>query len=156
MTDFQRMKLFEAFGESAPQAAFQIGIVLQLGTVSSTQIFTICTSLFSLTLGASEIMLMMATKDNPIRDASWKVKWILVFPAMFMVVVPRILSIGLTISYAKGYILFVMMAFLLLSICISFCHVKRDPPEALLGILTNLFAPAIVIQEGSGYFKRSG
>ena len=57
MTDFQRMKLFEAFGESAPQAAFQIVIVLQLGTVSPTQIFTICTSLFSLTLGASEIML---------------------------------------------------------------------------------------------------
>ena len=49
-----------------------------------------------------------------------------------------------------------MLTFLLLSICISFCHVKRDPPEALLGLLTNLFAPAIVIQDGSGYFKRSG
>ena len=32
MTEFQQMKLFEVFGESAPQATLQIAIVLQLGT----------------------------------------------------------------------------------------------------------------------------
>ena len=68
LTNFQNVRLFEAFGESAPQAAFQIGIVLQLGTLSGLQVFTISTSLFSLSLGASTIFLMMATKNNPIKQ----------------------------------------------------------------------------------------
>ena len=155
MTEFQRMKLFEAFGESAPQAALQLGIVLQVGTVSYTQIFTICTSLFSLTLGASEILLMLATKDKPVKETSWKVTWLLAFPAMFMVVVPRILSLSLIIAYAKGYFLVFIVAFIILNICINFHHFQRDPPEVMLGILTNLFASCIVVQEGSGFYKRS-
>ena len=155
MTDFQKMKLFEAFGESAPQAALQIGIVLQTGTLSTTQIFTICTSLFSLTLGGSEILLMMATKDKQIKDASLKTKWIIVFPAMFVVVVARILSVSLFMSYSKGYILLGILAFILMSLGINFHHMLRDPSEVLLGTLTNLFTPAIVIQEGSGFYKQS-
>ena len=77
MTDFQTKKLYEAFGESAPQAALQISIVLQVGVLSTTQIITICTSFLSLTLGASEILLMMSTKDNPIKESSWKATWLL-------------------------------------------------------------------------------
>ena len=156
MTDFQRMKLYEAFGESAPQAVLQLGIVLQLGTVSPIQIFTICTSLFSLTLGASEILLMMATKDKPVKEASWKATWLLIFPAMFMVVVPRILSLSLIMAYTKGYFLLFIVTFFLLNMLLNLKHLIRDPPEVMVGILTNLFAPCIVVQEGSGFYKRSG
>ena len=156
MTDFQKMKLYEAFGESAPQAALQIGIVLQVGTLSTTQIVTICTSFLSLTLGASEILLMMATKDKSIKESSWKATWLLIFPAMFMVVVPRIMTISLIIAYTKGFFLIFIAVFLVLSIGINFHHLKRDPPEVMVGMLTNLFAPAIVVQEGSGFYKRSG
>ena len=88
MTDFQKMKLYEAFGESAPQAALQISIVLQVGILSTTQIITICTSFLSLTLGASEILLMMSTKDNPIKESSWKATWLLgVFQLEFVSII---------------------------------------------------------------------
>ena len=156
MTEFQKMKLYEAFGESAPQAAFQIGIVLQIGTISPTQIFSIGTSLFSLTLAASEILLMMATKDKPVKEANWKATWLLIFPAMFMVVVPRILSLGLIMAYTKGYFLMFIFGFFILSVAINFHHLQRDPPEVMVGILTNLFASCTVVQEGSGFYKRSG
>ena len=156
MTEFQKMKLYETFGESAPQAALQIGIVLQVGTVSPTQIFTICTSLFSLTLGASEILLMMATKDKPVKEASWKATWLLVFPAMFLVVVPRILTLSLIMAYTKGYFLLFVVAFFVINLLINLDHLRRDPSEVMVGILTNLFASCIVIQEGSGFYKRSG
>ena len=156
MTDFQKMKLYEVFGESAPQAALQIGIVLQVGTISWTQIITISTSLFSLALGASDILLMMATKDKPVKEASWKTTWFLVLPAMFFVVAPRILSISLIMSYTKGYIFLILLVFFLVSLAINFDHLRRDPQEVMLGCLTNIFAPAIVIQEGSEFYKRSG
>ena len=86
---FQEMKLYEAFGESAPQAALQIAIILQLGYITPLQIFTISTSLISFGLGASEVFLMMGTKNREIKNATWKETWFLVFPAMLIVVVPR-------------------------------------------------------------------
>ena len=71
-TDFKDMKLYEAFGESAPQAALQICIFIQTGTLGDSkfqQVFTligILISFFSLTLGASDLLLKMATKDNKV------------------------------------------------------------------------------------------
>ena len=156
MTEFQQMKLFEAFGESAPQAAFQIAIILQVGRISGAQIFTIFTSLMSLTLGASEILLMMATKDKTVRDASWKTTWFLVFPSMLMVVIPRVLSISLIMSYTKEYFLIILAMFIVLNLAINYDHLKRDAPEVIVGILTNTFASCIVIQEGSGFYTKSG
>ena len=156
MTDFQDMKLYEAFGESAPQAALQMAIILQIGSVSATQMFSIFTSLLSLTLGATEIMLMMKTKNKTIKEASWKETWILVFPVMFCVVVPRILCISLIMAYAKEYVLVFVILYILLNMAINYDHIQRDPGHVMLGIFTNLFAPCIVIQEGSSFFKRSG
>jgi hypothetical protein len=156
MTDFQEMKVYETFGESAPQAALQIAIVLQTGTINTTQIFTIFTSLLSLTLGASEIMLMMKTKDNEFREASWKQTWILVFPVMFFVVMPRILSASLIMAYSKELVYVFLIIYVIISMIVNSDHLRRDPGHVTLGILTNLFAPCIVIQEGSSYFETSG
>ena len=156
MTQFQQMKLFEVFGESAPQATLQIAIVLQLGTLSATQLFSIITSLLSLTLGASEIMLMMETKGKEVKEASWMATWLLVFPVMFCIVVPRILSTSLIMAYTKGYV-FIFM-FLFIALCLVCCqhYLQRDAGHVVVGCLTNLFAPCIVIEEGSKFFKRSG
>ena len=156
MTQFQQMKLFEVFGESAPQATLQIAIVLQLGTLSATQLFSIITSLLSLTLGASEIMLMMETKGKEVKEASWMATWLLVFPVMFCIVVPRILSTSLIMAYTKEYV-FIFM-FLFIALCLVCCqhYLRRDAGHVVVGCLTNLFAPCIVIEEGSKFFKRSG
>ena len=156
MTNFQEMKLYEAFGESAPQAALQIAIVLQTGSISAMQMFTITTSLLSLTLAASEIMLMMDTKDQEMKEPTWKKTWILVFPVMFFVVVPRILTLSLIMAYTKEYVLIFVLVFVCLNMVINYDHLGRDPGHVMLGLLTNIFAPCIVIQEGSSFFKRSG
>ena len=132
-----------------------LAIVLQQGTLSETQVFTIATSFLALTLGASNIFLQMATKDKSVREASWKTTWFLVLPPMFFVVFPRVLTISLIMSYTKEYFFVFLAVYLVSSIAINFCHVRRDPSDAALGILTNLFASCIVIQEGSGFFKRS-
>ena len=64
LTKFQEMKLFEAFGEAAPQAVLQFAIIIQLGYVSPVQLVTIITSLFSFSLTSAEIFLMMKTKNK--------------------------------------------------------------------------------------------
>ena len=74
---------------------------------------------------------------------------------MFMVVVPRIFTISLMMAYMKEYFLIFLPAFVFISLVINLPHFRRDAPDVSVGILTNLFAPAIVIQEGSGFYKRS-
>ena len=66
MTEFQELKLYEAFGEAAPQAVLQFAIALQLGYVSPLHILTISTSLFSFSLASSEIFLLMKRKRKSI------------------------------------------------------------------------------------------
>ena len=76
------MKLYEAFGESAPQAALQISIIIQTGTLGVStmeKVFTsigILISFFSLTLGASDLLLKMATKDNKVTFMCLSADWI--------------------------------------------------------------------------------
>ena len=156
LTEFQEMKLYEAFGEAAPQAVLQFAIIMQLGYVSPIQLLTILTSLFSFSLASAEIFLMMKTKNNEVKDATWRQTFILVIPAMFVVVVPRILSLSLITAYAKQYSLLFFGAFVLFNIlaCLSYC--KKDPVQVFLGAVTNVFAPCIVICEGSGFLQRSG
>ena len=101
-------------------------------------------------------MLMMKTKNRNFKEASWKEVWLLVYPMMFFVVVPRILSICLIIAYTKELTLIFLIVFVLLGMIINCDHIQRDPGHVMLGILTNIFAPCIVIQEGSSFFKRSG
>ena len=41
------------------------------------------------------------------------------------------------------------------NVIINAPHFKRDPAQTFLGITTNFFSPCIVIEEGSGFYKRS-
>ena len=156
MTNFQDLKLYEAFGEAAPQAVLQFAIILQLGYISPVQILTIATSLFSFSHASTEIFLMMKTKQNEVKNSTWRQTFVLTLPAMLVVVVPRILSLSLITAYSKEYSLLFMGLFILTNILVNSSCFKNDPVQVFLGALTNVFAPCIVICEGSRFFKRSG
>ena len=155
MTDFQELKLYEAFGESAPQAILQFAVVLQLGYMSPIHIVTIITSLFSFSMASAEVFLMMKTKNHVIKDCTWKETFLLVIPAMFLLVAPRILSMSLIVAYTKEFFILFVFIIVFVNIVLNIPFFKRDPAQVLLGTLTNVFAPCIVIDEGSAFYKRS-
>ena len=55
MNDFLQMKLYEAFLEAAPQSILQIMIVFRRGFSDPMDIFTITTSMLSLTMCATNL-----------------------------------------------------------------------------------------------------
>ena len=80
---------------------------------------------------------------------------------MFGITIPRLLSASLVIAYMKGMtMLFVVAYFIISSLIMCHPHVtrgsaKNDPSNAFLGILTNLFSPCIIIEEGSKFLAKS-
>ena len=154
-TEFQEMKLYEAFGEAAPQAVLQFSIILQLGYITPLQCFTIATSIFSFSLNSATIFLLMKTKRKDIKEASAKAL-LLVFPMMFCIVTPRIMSMSLIAAYAKNYFPIFLVIMIAANAIVNFPHFRRDPGRAFLGVMTNTFAPCIIVEEGSGFFRRSG
>ena len=154
-TEFQEMKLYEAFGEAAPQAVLQFSIILQVGYITPLLCFTIATSVFSFSLNSATIFLLMKTKRKDIKVASAKAL-LFVFPMMFCIVIPRILSMSLVAVYAKEYFPIFLVIMVAANAIVNFPHFKRDPGQAFLGVMTNTFAPCIIIEEGSGFFRRSG
>ena len=154
-TEFQEMKLYEAFGEACPQAILQVSIIMQLGYITPLQCFTIATSVFSFSRNSSSIFLLMKTKRKDIKEASWK-EMIIVFPTMFCIVIPRIVSLSMIAAYKKDYFANVLVTMVIANTVVNLAHFKRDPGQAFLGVMTNIFAPCIIIEEGSGFFRRSG
>ena len=55
----------------------------------------------------------------------------------------------------KENFLILLIILFVSSLLINFQHLRRDPPEVLVGILTNMFASCIVIQKGSRFYKKS-
>ena len=80
---------------------------------------------------------------------------------MFGITIPRLLSASLLIAYMKEKtMLFVVAYFIISSLIMCHPHVtrgsaKNDPGNAFLGILTNLFSPCIIIEEGSKFLVKS-
>ena len=80
---------------------------------------------------------------------------------MFGLTLPRLISTSLLIAYLKQWtILFVVAYFIMAILLLYHPHVKRgsakdDPGQAFLGVLTNIFSPCIVIQEGSKFLAKS-
>ena len=154
-TEFQEMKLYEAFGEACPQAILQVSIIMQVGYITPLQCFTIATSVFSFSRNSSSIFLLMKTKRKDIKEASWK-EMIIVFPTMFCIVIPRILSLSIIAAYKKDFFPIVLVTMVIANTVVNLAHFKRDPGQAFLGVMTNIFAPCIIVEEGSGFFRRSG
>ena len=74
---------------------------------------------------------------------------------MMAVVIPRLISISFIISYLKQWIFLVVFLMVIISCLANFRFLKRDPGKTFLGCLTNVFAPVIVIDEGSTFFLKS-
>ena len=93
---------------------------------------------------------------NQIKDSTWRETFLLVIPAMFVLVVPRILSMSLIVAYTKPFAIFFILALIFFNIVMNIPHLKKHPVQVLLGTMTNVFAPCIVIDEGSPFYKWSG
>ena len=153
-SEFQEMRLYEVFGESAPQSALQLAIMLQLGYLSYIQIFTIATSLFSVSMGSTNIFLLMPTKSKPVKTKTWQETFLMVFPAMSFIILARMLSWSLIIAYSKQYSLLFILGFIGLSLILNLRKLIKWTSLTLLSIFTNLFSPCIIIQEGSKHYLR--
>ena len=68
MNDFLQMKLYEAFLEAAPQSILQIMIVFRRGFSDPMDIFTITTSLLSLTICATDLFWKFPTQVSEVDD----------------------------------------------------------------------------------------
>ena len=154
LCEFQEMKLFETFGENAPQSALQIAIALKVGYLSRFQILTIATSLVNFAYGSTEIFLMMPTKSKKVRYAGWRDKF-LVFPSMVLLVIPRIFSNSLMIAYLRHFSIIFPLAFVIVNFVIQGKFLLRDKKPAFLAIVTNLVSPCIILEEGSKFFLRT-
>ena len=75
---------------------------------------------------------------------------------MFVLVVPRILSMSLIVAYTKAFAIFFILALIFFNIVMNIPHLKKNPVQVLLGTMTNVFAPCIVIDEGSRFYKWAG
>ena len=80
---------------------------------------------------------------------------------MLGVTLPRLLSASLLIAYMREMSMLFVAAYFIMSLLIL-CHphitrgsAKDDPSSAFMGILTNLFSPCIIIEEGSKFFAKS-
>ena len=106
-------------------------------------------------MAATDIFLTMPTKGKKFKEGTWKPKFLIVLPCMLSIVVPRLLSISLLTSYIKGWIFLVVFLMLVIGCLCCYKFIKRDPAKAILGTLTNLFAPTIIIEDGSAFFLKS-
>ena len=129
--------------------------MLTLGKFSTTQLVSVAVSLISLSMSATDIFLTMPTKGKEFKEGTWKPKFLIVLPCMLSIVIPRLFSISLLTSYIKGWIFVVI--FIIVSIGCLCCYkfIWRDRAKAILGILTNIFAPTIVIEDCSAFFLKS-
>ena len=126
-----------------------------LGKFSATQLISVAGSLISLSMAATDIFLTLPTKGKQFKEGTWKPKFLIVLPCMLSIVIPRLLSISLLISYIKGWIFLVVFLMLVIGCLCCYKFIWRDPAQAILGTLTNLFAPTIIIEDGSAFFLKS-
>ena len=155
LANLQTQKLFEGFGESAPEAVLQIYIVLVKGRCSKTVLMSIITSFISLSKCAMGTYLTMPTKGKDVKEASWKTKLFFVLPSMIMIATPRIVSLSILTSYLKEWVFLAIFLMVVIN-CLANCRfVWRDPAKAIFGCLVNVFCPVIVVEDGSTFFFKS-
>ena len=106
-------------------------------------------------MAATDIFLTMPTKGKKFKEGAWKPKFLIVLPCMLSIVIPRLFSISLLTSYIKGWIFLVVFLMLVIGCLCCYKFIRRDPAKAILGTLTNLFAPTIIIEDGSAFFLKS-
>ena len=158
MSDLQDQKLYEGFGESAPQFSLQLCIILIQGKCSLTIFRSIVTSFVSLTKCAVNSFLTMSTKGREIKEASWKTKLFFALPSMLLIVTPRLMTLSILATYLKSWIFFVVALMVAVNFLLNWRFLSRDqkdPKKVALGCVTNVFAPVVVVEDCSAFFLKS-
>ena len=155
LADLQTQKLFEGFGESAPEAVLQISIVLVKGRCSQTVLMSILTSFVSLSKCAMGTYLTMPTKGKEVKETSWKTKLFFALPSMIVIATPRLVSLSILTSYVKEWVFLAIFLMVAINCLVNCRFVRRDPSKAFFGCLVNVFCPVIIVDEGSTFFLKS-
>jgi hypothetical protein len=151
---FLQTKIFEAYGESAPQFCLQLAIVLQVGYIQPHQIATVITSFISVTWAASNVYSKMPSKYFEIPHQDWK-NLLYIFPAMFFSICPRLLCLSLFIAYARAWTLIAIVLAFLAELALLRKYLKDDQGNSLMGMFTSWFAPCIVKDHYSKFFFKT-
>jgi hypothetical protein len=151
---FLQTKIFEAYGESAPQFCLQLAIVLQVKSIRPHQIATVITSFLSVSLAASNVYSKMPSKYFEIPHQDWK-NLLYIFPAMFFSICPRLLCLSLFIAYARAWTLIAIVLAFLVELALLRKYLKNDQGNSLMGMFTSWFAPCIVKDHYSKFFLKT-
>jgi hypothetical protein len=155
---FQETKLLESFGESAPQFALQVAIIIKMGHISPLQIFTVATSIVSCTIAASNVYLKMPSKLKDIPHQNWR-NLALVFPAMLSNSILRLLSISLLIAYLGPWTFIALgLAFglnCLVDLFLLGVYHKSENVKSIKGIFIAMLVPCIVKDLYSKFFLKT-
>lgn len=158
MSDLQDQKLYEGFAESAPQFSLQLCIIFIQGKCSLTVFRSIITSFVSLTKCAMSSFLTMSTKGREIKEGSWKTKLFFALPSMLFVVTPRLIALGILATYLKEWIFLVVVLMVAFNFLLNWRFLARDqkdPKKVVLGCISNVFAPVVVVEDCSAFFLKS-
>ena len=82
---------YEQYYESGPQAVSQLIFGLSTGEMSSTQVISVCVSIFSNTFGSSKAYFIQRQKDAADPDPNMKMVMLRVFCPMFIIVTTNLL-----------------------------------------------------------------
>jgi hypothetical protein len=143
LCSFQNVKILEAYGESAPQFCLQIAIIIRRGYISPMQLASVIISILTLTLASCNVYAKMPSEYCPMPHIDWK-NHIFIFPAMFVGIGARLLSLSLLISYLGNLSFLAIALALITELVILGWYLKDDTGTSLMGMFTSLFAPCIV------------
>jgi len=88
----------ESMYEAGPQSVTQVFIVLSTGRISSTQIFSLVTSVLSLSWGASRSFLIMRTPDQADPDPELMTVALRIWPRMLALIGSRFYKINIILN----------------------------------------------------------
>lgn len=172
LATFLELKMLEAFLEAGPQFVFQISVMMQDGISSYNQIFTICTSAFSLIWASSELYLNFPTEvsrywflhthveekfmfysfqNYPYKESKFKEQVIIAF-LMISNVLGRVLALAIVFAILKYYgiiPLLIMLTCLQVAATIESRYNQTKMLKGFLGILTSFISPCLIIKDGS-------
>jgi hypothetical protein len=100
-------------------------------------------SILTFTLASSNVYAQMPSKFCPIPHQDWR-NHIYIFPAMFISIGARLLSLGLIIAYLREYTFVVIVLALLTELLLLRRYLKDDTGTSIMGMFTSMFAPSIV------------
>ena len=139
--------IFEGFLEAAPSQVLNLHILLLTGSISETQVASVCTSMISLTLTAERVYFLYRSKDEEDVDPSLKLQ-LLVLPFMLLNTISNTILWSVLSANSNAGVIYCIIFVLtinwaVLKSCNSFISVEQitSPPLALSILTTWIPSP---------------